>query len=377
MPHATNPKMSKRLQAFMAHIEKNYPLFVGFPASVDFDYEEVLPLFKYLLNNVGDPFVEPLHALHSAEMEREVITFFAELFRAAPDGVWGYVTAGGTEGNLYALYVARELLPEATVFYSDAAHYSIPKNTYILRQQTCVVGTQPNGEMDYANLIEKLRPHQGKPIIIVATVGTTMTEAKDNLKRIKKALQDAGIKKYYIHCDAALAGIPTALQTPHHPFDFADGADSISISGHKFVGSPMACGVVLVKKSNRELVRRPSMYTGSPDITIGGSRNGHAPIFLWCAIQKWGKRGFKKRMEHSMQLAEYAHSELQRIGWQAWRNPQAFTVMLAAPVSELIYKWQLATYDGWSHMICMPGVTKERIDHFIADLDFAERPAPL
>jgi len=34
----------------------------------------------------------------------------------------------------------------------------------------------------------------------------------------------------------------------------------------------------------------------------------------------------------------------------------------------LIVKWQLATADGWSHIICMPGVTESKVDRFVADL---------
>jgi histidine decarboxylase len=362
------PDVTERLLAFKNNIDAQYPLFIGFPGSVDFDYKEIYPLFDYLLNNVGDPYVEPLHALHSAAMEREVIEFFADLFRAPQADRWGYVTTGGTEGNLYALYVARELLPDAQVFYSAAAHYSIPKNTYILNQKTVTVNAQKSGEMDYKDLRAQLKGSRGKPVIIVATIGTTMTEAKDNIAVIKQILADCEVGPTYIHCDAALAGVYTALIEPHYPFDFADGADSISISGHKFIGSPMACGVVIVRKGNRDLIQRSAFYTGSPDTTIGGSRNGHTPIFLWYAIQRWGIEGFRARITASLELAAYAQAELQRIGWQTWRNPNAITVMLTSPPRELIYKWQLATYDGWSHIICMPGVNKERVDAFIADL---------
>lgn len=358
----------RRLRDFEAHIQAAYPLFIGFPGSVDFSYQELYPLFNYLLNNVGDPYIEPLHALHSAPMEREVVEFFADMFRAPKDDRWGYVTSGGTEGNLYSLYVARELMPKAVVLYSDAAHYSIPKATYLLRQKTRVVRTRKTGEMNYADLTKKMAAHAGKQVIVVATIGTTMTEAKDNVTTIRDAGRKAGVSGMYIHSDAALAGIPTALLEPRWPFDFADGADSISISGHKFIGSPMPCGVVIVRGHNRELVRRPAEYTGSPDITITGSRNGHAPIFLWYAIQRWGIEGFRGRAQRSLELAAYAHAELQRIGWPAWRNPNTLTVMLASPARELIYKWQLATYEGWSHLICMPGVTRERVDAFIADL---------
>src|SRR5260370_15787782 len=103
--------------------------------------------------------------------------------------------------------------------------------------------------MDYKALQNQLAQSRDDAII-VATIGTTMTEARDNVSEILKALKAAGTQKYFIHSDAALAGPYTALTDPDHPFDFADGADSVSVSGHKFIGSPMPCGVIIVHKKD-------------------------------------------------------------------------------------------------------------------------------
>ena len=40
---------------------------------------------------------------------------------------WGYCTNGGTEGNMYGLFLARELHPEGLVYYSEDTHYSVNK----------------------------------------------------------------------------------------------------------------------------------------------------------------------------------------------------------------------------------------------------------
>lgn len=363
-------KDAKTLEKFLVAIEKDYPYFIGFPGSTDFDYSVLLPFFGYLLNNVGDPFINPLHANHSKQLEAEVVDFFADLFRAPKNDRWGYVNNGGTEGNMYALYIARQLFPEAPVIYSDAAHYSIPKTTGILRMKEYVIPSDQSGEMDYLLLGKKLKEINAKKVIIVATIGTTMTEAKDNISTIKDTLSKVGYGKtdYYIHCDAALAGAYSAFSTIKHPFDFEDGADSISISGHKFLGCPMPSGVIITKKTHRDTVVRDSLYTGSPDSTLSGSRNGHTPIMLWYAIKKLGIDGLRKRAIHSMELADYLQKQLQAINWKSWKNESAFTVVIKRPPEEIIHKWQLATYGEWSHVICMPGVTKERLDIFIEDL---------
>lgn len=359
---------SDTLHALIQEIDAATERFIGFPAALDYDYSELEPLFHRFLNNIGDPQVSPWHGLTSKAMEREVLDFFAELFRAPAEKWWGYVTNGSTECNLYALYVARQRFPKGIVYYSSDAHYSIPKNIHILGCASVKIASQPSGEIDYDDLSSQLARHPNTPAIIVATVGTTMTEARDNLTRIKTVLDAQNIADHHIHVDAALAGPYAALLEPRWPFDFEDGADSVGVSGHKFLGSPMPCGVILVRKEYKELLDGEANYTGAPDTTISGSRNGHTPLMMWYGLRKYGKEGLRRRAQQGLELAGYTHQQLDAIKWKAWRNPSALTVMLESPSEPLIRKWQLATADGWSHVICMPGVTKQRIDEFIGDL---------
>jgi histidine decarboxylase len=360
--------LQEQIRKLLEATEKDYEYFLGFPGSLDFDYSDLMLLQNKLLNNIGDPLTPAFHGLSSKAMEQEVLCFFAKLFRAEKDKWWGYATNGSTEGNLYALYIARNKLPGAKVFYSKDAHYSIPKNIHILGIQGVEVASQKSGEIDYIDLAKNLTLAKASPAIIVANIGTTMTEAKDDVAKIRQVLGRTHIKDYFIHCDAALAGPYTAVLEPHHPFDFADGASSVSISGHKFIGSPMPCGLVLVYKADKELLRAKSNYTGTIDTTISGSRNGHTPLFLWYSIKKWGLEGLKKRAEDSQIIAQYAFDQLEQIGWPAMRNPNALTIVIDSPPEDILHRWQLATEKNQSHIICMPGITKDKIDRFVADL---------
>src|SRR5262245_43351161 len=96
-----------QLQAYLDSIRQRAKNFIGYPAAVDYDYSELYPLLDYSINNVGDPFVESNCDMHSKQFEREVLDFFTKQFNAPKDNWWGYVTNGGSEGNLYALYLAR------------------------------------------------------------------------------------------------------------------------------------------------------------------------------------------------------------------------------------------------------------------------------
>jgi histidine decarboxylase len=358
----------EQLNDYMYKVAEQVKNCIGYPNATDFNYSDLYPLLQYPLNNMGDPFIESTYDLYSRSIEREVVEFFADLFRAPKNNSWGYVTNGGSEGNLYGLYVARELYPQGMVYYSEATHYSVQKNIHLLGMPSMVIRSVPNGEMDYDDLCQALQLHRHQPAIVLANIGTTMTEAKDDVSCILAELKECAIKSYYIHCDAALAGTYLALLEEDPDFDFAHGADSIVISGHKFIGSPIPCGVVIVKKNYKERIGRTIPYIGPLDTTITGSRNGHSPVFLWYALKQMGREGLKARAINSLQLADYSVQQLQHIGIKAWRNPNAITVVFPQPSKELCVKWQLAGENGLTHIVCMPGITTETIDRFVGDL---------
>lgn len=82
------------------------------------------------------------------------------------------------------------------------------------------------------------------------------------------------------------------MQAPKVTFKKPIG--SVSVSGHKFVGCPMPCGVQITRLKHIETLGRDVEYLASRDATIMGSRNGHAPLYLWYTLNRKGYRGFQK-----------------------------------------------------------------------------------
>ncbi len=358
-----------RLNRFLDTIKKRTRSFLGYPVSKDFDYKDLFEFLNYPLNNLGDPFTPSTWKVDTREFEREVISFMAGLYRAEDDNFWGYVTNGGSEGNLYGLYLARELYPKGIVYYSQDTHYSVSKNLHLLNMRHIMIRSRENGEVDYGDLRETLKIHRDKPAIIFANIGTTMTEAKDDVSKIKSILQELVISEHYIHSDAALCGGLAPFINPRAAFDLSDGADSISVSGHKSFGSPIPCGILIAKKDNVARIARSIAYIGSLDTTITGSRNGLTPLFLWYTIKKLGIIGLEKRVVHSLKIAEYTEKRLINAGIPAWRNKNAITVVFPEVSAAIREKWQLAAADGKTHLICMPNVQKNQIDEFLNDMN--------
>jgi histidine decarboxylase len=138
------------------------------------------------------------------------------------------------------------------------------------------------------------------------------------------------------------------------------------ISGHKFLGTLMPCGILIHRNSPGAVGR--VAYTGSRDSTLLGSRSGHTPLILWHILRRLGVEGLGARSEASRDLAAYTHHRLARIGWPAYRNPHAFTVVLATPPPAVLARWVLAHDGQWSHIVCMPGIARTQIDAFLDDL---------
>ena len=366
--HTLSAADKNRLDGLRERLDAAAGLELGYPVAFDIDYRALAPFLGYNINNVGDPFQHGSYRLNTHEFEREVLAFFAHNTRAPKDDWWGYVTNGSTEGNLYGLYLARESLPNGIVYFSQDSHYSVRKNLHFLNMRHIMIRSQPNGEMDYEDLRESLKIRRDAPPIVFANIGTTMKEARDNVGTIKGILDDLALGQHYIHSDAALSGGYCAYLEPRPSWDFADGADSIAISGHKFFGAPIPCGVVLARHNNVQRISRAVAYIGNFDTTVTGSRNGLSPLMLWYAIHCLGDHGLKKRIDHSLEIAAYAEEAFVKAGIEAWRNPQALTVVLPAPAKSVRDKWQLASSDGISHVICMPHVTRRQIDTLLADI---------
>ena len=368
---STNQRLSAedqaRLDDLYGMIEREAASFLGYPCSAVFDYS---PLYRFLahpINNVGDPYEPSNFHLNTHEFERDVLEVFRQL-TAAPDDCWGYVTCGGTEGNLYGIFLARELLPEGIVYYSEDTHYSVNKILRCLHVRNIMIKSDPDGRIDLEDLRETIKVHRDVPPIIFANVGTTMKGAVDDLAGIRDLLDDLAIHRSYIHADAALSGMILPFADDPQPWNFADGVDSISISGHKMIGSPLPCGVALAKKANVDRIARSIEYVGTLDTTILGSRNAITPLFLWYAIHTVGLDGFGRRVRECFEVADYTIRRLGEIGWEAWRHRNSVTVVLPRPSMAFTGKWQLAVHHNSAHIITMPHVTRALIDRLIADL---------
>ena len=362
-----NTQTQERLNGLLRDFESLKLQQVGYPCNQNFDYSALLPFLSYCPNNVGDPFHDSNFRSNTHEMEREVVGLFADMMHLSRDDAWGYVTSGGTEGNMYGLYIGREMFPDGVVYFSQDTHYSVVKILRVLKSRNIMIKSQDNGEIDYEDLYETIRINRDSPVIFIANIGTTMKGAVDDVGRVRKILDDLVITNFYIHADAALSGMVLPFVDEPQPYGFDAGFDSVAVSGHKMIGSPMPCGVALTKREYVGRIARSIEYVGVLDTTLTGSRNAITPLMLWYAFEQHGLDGFREIVGECISVAEYAVSRFNDSGIPAWRNRNSVTVVFPRPSEEVIRRWQLAPYEDIAHLIAMPHVTREIIDRVVDD----------
>ncbi|KAI8014445.1 Serine decarboxylase [Camellia lanceoleosa] len=367
------------MEAFMAGVLVGYrktliektKYHLGYPFNLDLDYGPLVELQHFAINNLGDPFIESNYGVHSRQFEVGVLDWFARLWEIEQNEYWGYITNGGTEGNLHGILVGREVFPDGIFYTSRESHYSIFKAARMYRMECVKVGTLINGEIDCADFKAKLLPNKDKPAIINLNIGTTVKGAVDDIDLVIQSLEECGFShdRFYIHCDGALFGFMMPFLKRGPKITFKKPIGSVSVSGHKFVGCPTPCGVQITRLEHINALSRNVEYLASRDATITGSRNGHSPIFLWYALNRKGYKGFQKEVQKCLRNAHYLKDRLREAGISAMLNELSSTVVFERPLDEeFVRRWQLACEGNMAHVIVMPNVTIEKLDEFLNEL---------
>lgn len=359
------------LTQYLETLSKRKKYFIGYPTNMHYEHHAILaPLLQFSLNNFGDPFTQSPVDFHSKDFEVAVLDWFAQLWEIEKDEYWGYITHGGTEGNLHGILVGRELLPDGILYASAHSHYSIFKAARMYRMELETINTLVNGEIDYENLRSRLLVNKNKPAIININIGTTFKGAIDDLDLVIQTLENCGCSndRYYIHCDGALCGLILPFIKHAKTITFKKPIGSISISGHKFLGCPMPCGIHITRKRYVNSLSEIE-YIGSADTTLCGSRNGLTPIFLWYCFNIKGRAGLQQDSKICIENARYLKDRFLKAGLSAMLNEYSTTVVFEQPCDhEFIRRWQLCCLNGMAHIVVMPGITRETIDSFFEDL---------
>ena len=138
------------------------------------------------------------------------------------------------------------------------------------------------------------------PCAIVATVGTTATTAIDPVAQIAEVARRHGI---WLHVDAAMAGSAMILPECRWMWEGVEGADSLVINAHKWLGAPFDCSLYYVRDPEhlmRVMSTNPSFLQSSVDGEVKNLRDWGIPLGrrfralkLWFIIREQGVSGLQ------------------------------------------------------------------------------------
>ena len=363
-------KKKEILDEFEEYIKERTNYHLGYPYNLNFEYNDLIRFMKYSINNLGDPFQESNYGVHSRRFELEILDFFSKLWKI--DEYWGYVTNSGTEGNLQSILVARENFPEGILYASQDSHYSIFKAAKFYRMNAVPIKSSWDGCILLDDLRDQISKRLDKPIIINVNIGTTVKGAVDNLDGVLGVLKQLNIsrKNFYIHCDGALFAmmLPFINYDNKIKVDFELDIDSIAVSGHKFLGCPMPCGIMITRKKLMKPLLQPVEYLNSVDSTITGSRNGQSSLYIWNVLIDKGISGLTQDANNTMNNAEYLLNQMKKNKISCFKNKLSSTIVFQKPSKKIIDKWQLACTGDIAHVVIMPSVSIKKIDLFLEDL---------
>lgn len=375
-------RVERILEEYEDHLMDRRSHHLGYPYNLDFDFSQLETIHKFSVNNLGDPFVASNYGIHSRKFEIGVLEWFASLWEIEKEDMWGYITNCGTEGNLHGILTGREVLPNGILYCSRATHYSVPKASHMYRMELCFVDVFDDDAIDCEHLKKCLLEGKklGKPAIINVNIGTTVTGAVDSLRDVIRVLNEAGYQRedYYIHVDGALFGMMMPFIKEEEDADandmplrltFKHPIDSVSVSGHKFIGAPVPCGVIITRREHIAKLSKDIEYLNSKDTTIMGSRNGHAALYLWYAIQMKGIAGFRADTLDCINKAKKLKAMLTEAGVKAHLGGTSSTVVFERPTNiEFVRKWQLACQGEVAHVVVMPSVSMDTLATFVSEL---------
>lgn len=151
-----------------------------------------------------------------------------------------------------------------------------------------------------------------RPCAIVATVGTTATTAIDPVRGLAEIARRHQI---WLHVDAAMAGSAMILPECRWMWDGIEGADSLVINVHKWLGAPFDCSLYYVRDPQhliRVMSTKPSFLQSSVDGQVKSLRDWGIPLGrrfralkLWFLIREQGVEALRARLQRDMANAQW------------------------------------------------------------------------
>jgi aromatic-L-amino-acid decarboxylase len=151
-----------------------------------------------------------------------------------------------------------------------------------------------------------------KPCAIVATTGTTATTALDPVAAMAAIARQYSL---WFHVDAAMAGSAMILPECRWMWDGIEGADSLVLNPHKWLGAAFDCSLYYVRDPEvliRVMSTSPSYLRTAADDQVRNLRDWGLPLGrrmralkLWFLMRERGIAGLQERLRRDIENAAW------------------------------------------------------------------------
>jgi aromatic-L-amino-acid decarboxylase len=163
-----------------------------------------------------------------------------------------------------------------------------------------------------------------RPCAVTATTGTTTTTALDPVASIAEV---AGRHGLWLHVDAAMAGSAMVLPECRSMWDGVEGADSVVVNPHKWLGAAFDCSVYFIRDAEhlvRVMSTNPSYLQTAADGRVNNYRDWGIPLGrrfralkLWFLIREQGVAGLQARLRRDIANAQWLAGAIRATpGWR-------------------------------------------------------------
>jgi len=324
---------------------------------------------QFLETNLGDPELCP----GTKEIESRFIAYISKLLHAPKTSV-GQIVSGGTEGNITAMWIAKQLSGKKEVILPESAHFSFQKIASLMDMKLIEIHLTKEYFLDVTQLKKKI----GKgTAAVVGLAGSTELGTIDPIPELSEVCSDEQI---FLHVDAAFGGfvIPFLRELHYNvpQFDFKlKGVSTISIDSHKMGYSAIPLGTLMIRQNHwLESISVDSPYIScEKQAGILGTRSGAPVAAAYAVAQYLGFEGYKKLVKSCMDVTSYTEKRLKELGLSLVIKPtmNVLGVKLKKPgqiVKKLSAKgWRVNKVERLSciRLVLMPQITKQIIDEFI------------
>jgi aromatic-L-amino-acid decarboxylase len=155
------------------------------------------------------------------------------------------------------------------------------------------------------------------PCAVVATTGTTTTTALDPVAALVEIARRYDL---WLHVDAAMAGSAMILPECRWMWQGVEGADSLVVNAHKWLGAAFDCSLYYVRDPQhlvRVMSTNPSYLQTAVDSRVKNLRDWGIPLGrrfralkLWCLIREQGVEGLQARLRRDIANAQWLAEEV-------------------------------------------------------------------